>query len=267
MLLGDLAHPCAFIALFGEQPLGIEREQVDAPRPRGNGAGAVVGAILGGILGHQVGSGTGKTVAYLVPAIAAGKRVVISTGTKNLQDQLVEKDIPLVAEALGRDVNVALMKGRGNYLCRLRFASFQTSGQFHKMDEIPLFRIVEEWSKETVVGDRAEIDGFRQARAGRDAADAWHYLERAHILSQQVLRLHLHTHAVMLAFALSFDEVIVTTFTAGQQATLPIWMLEELIRPRQRPVTNVVAVVIIALTFVPILVAYSLTRSDEPGHR
>ena len=71
----------------------------------------------------------------------------------------------------------------------------------------------------------------------------------------------------LLAFALSFDEVIVTTFTAGQQTTLPIWMFQELIRPRQRPVTNVVAVVIIALTFIPILVAYSLTRADEPGHR
>ena len=71
----------------------------------------------------------------------------------------------------------------------------------------------------------------------------------------------------LLAFALSFDEVIVTTFTAGQQTTLPIWMLQELIRPRQRPVTNVVAVIIIALTFVPILLAYSLTRADEPVHR
>jgi len=71
----------------------------------------------------------------------------------------------------------------------------------------------------------------------------------------------------LLAFALSFDEVIVTTFTAGQQTTLPIWMLQELIRPRQRPVTNVVAVVIIALTFLPILAAYWLTRADEPGQR
>ena len=71
----------------------------------------------------------------------------------------------------------------------------------------------------------------------------------------------------LLAFALSFDEVIVTTFTAGQQTTLPIWMLQELIRPRQRPVTNVVAVVIIALTFIPILAAYWLTRADEPAHR
>ncbi len=67
----------------------------------------------------------------------------------------------------------------------------------------------------------------------------------------------------MLAFALSFDEVIVTTFTAGQQTTLPIWMLSELVRPRQRPVTNVVAVFVITATFIPILAAYWLTRDSE----
>lgn len=64
----------------------------------------------------------------------------------------------------------------------------------------------------------------------------------------------------MLAFALSFDEVIVTTFTAGQQQTLPIWMLEELVRPRQRPVTNVVAMVVVLVTLLPIVAAYYLTR-------
>ena len=69
----------------------------------------------------------------------------------------------------------------------------------------------------------------------------------------------------MLAFALSFDEVIVTTFTAGQQTTLPIWMLAELVRPRQRPVTNVVAVIVIAITFLPILAAYYLTREESGG--
>jgi len=67
----------------------------------------------------------------------------------------------------------------------------------------------------------------------------------------------------MLAFALSFDEVIVTTFTAGQQQTLPIWMLEELVRPRQRPVTNVVAMVVVLVTFLPIVGAYYLTRGTE----
>ena len=67
----------------------------------------------------------------------------------------------------------------------------------------------------------------------------------------------------MLAFALSFDEVIVTTFTGGQQQTLPIWMLEELIRPRERPVTNVVAMVVVLVTFIPILAAYYLTRDGD----
>ena len=67
----------------------------------------------------------------------------------------------------------------------------------------------------------------------------------------------------MLAFALSFDEVIVTTFTAGQQSTLPIWMLTELVRPRQRPVTNVVAVFVIVVTFIPILAAFYLTRDTQ----
>ena len=71
----------------------------------------------------------------------------------------------------------------------------------------------------------------------------------------------------MLAFALSFDEVIVTTFTAGQQSTLPIWMLEELVRPRQRPVTNVVAMAVVLVTFLPILAAYHLTRETVDGDR
>ncbi len=67
----------------------------------------------------------------------------------------------------------------------------------------------------------------------------------------------------MLAFALSFDEIIVTTFTAGQQSTLPIWMLSELMRPRERPVTNVVAVLVIAVTAIPIIAAFYLTRDTH----
>ena len=94
-------------------------------------------------------------------------------------------------------------------------------------------------------------------------ADGWQTLR--HVILPQLGSALLA--GALLAFALSFDEVIVTTFTAGQQTTLPIWMLQELIRPRQRPVTNVVAVFIIALTFVPIVAAYLLTRSDEAGTR
>jgi putative spermidine/putrescine transport system permease protein len=71
----------------------------------------------------------------------------------------------------------------------------------------------------------------------------------------------------MLAFALSFDEVIVTTFTAGQQQTLPIWMLEELVRPRQRPVTNVVAMIVVLVTFLPILGAYYATQTGAEAGR
>ena len=67
----------------------------------------------------------------------------------------------------------------------------------------------------------------------------------------------------MLAFALSFDEVIVTTFTAGQQETLPIWIFSQLVKPRQRPVTNVVAVFVVAATFIPILLAHRLTRDTS----
>jgi putative spermidine/putrescine transport system permease protein len=67
----------------------------------------------------------------------------------------------------------------------------------------------------------------------------------------------------MLAFSLSFDEVIVTTFTAGQQSTLPIWIFSQLTRPRDRPVTNVVALFVIIITTVPILLAYRLTRESS----
>ena len=67
----------------------------------------------------------------------------------------------------------------------------------------------------------------------------------------------------MLAFALSFDEIIVTIFTAGNERTLPIWFFNELFRPRDRPITNVVAVIVIAVTLLPIVLAYYLTRPDD----
>src|SRR3974390_1577201 len=70
----------------------------------------------------EAGTGTGKTFAYLVPALLSGRHVIISTGTRTLQDQLYHRDLPQVAEALGRPVQVALLKGRANYLCRERLA-------------------------------------------------------------------------------------------------------------------------------------------------
>jgi ATP-dependent DNA helicase DinG len=111
----------------------------------------------GGLLLAEAGTGTGKTLAYLLPAVELGRRVVVSTGTKNLQEQLVSKDIPLLARALGRDIAVAVMKGRGNYLCLLRHASFAKGGTVRQPEEVPLFRSVEAWAAETETGDRAEI--------------------------------------------------------------------------------------------------------------
>jgi ATP-dependent DNA helicase DinG len=129
----------------------------------------------GGTLLAEAGTGTGKTLAYLLPAVELGRRVVVSTGTKNLQEQLVNKDLPILARALGRDLSVALMKGRANYLCTLRFRSFAQAGSFRRLDEIPLFRAVENWAPATDTGDRAEIedlpdnvDFWREMSAGSE---------------------------------------------------------------------------------------------------
>ena len=90
-------------------------------------------------------------------------------------------------------------------------------------------------------------------------ADGWQTFR--HVLLPQIATALLA--GGMLAFALSFDEIIVTLFTAGHEKTLPIWFYNELFRPRERPITNVVAVVVILVTLVPILLAYYLTRPDE----
>ncbi len=111
----------------------------------------------GGLLLAEAGTGTGKTLAYLLPAVQADRRVVISTGTKNLQEQLVQKDLPLLARALGRELNVAVMKGRANYLCLLRFSSFGKAGSFKRREEIPVYQAVEAWATTTATGDRAEV--------------------------------------------------------------------------------------------------------------
>jgi ATP-dependent DNA helicase DinG len=111
----------------------------------------------GGLLLAEAGTGTGKTLAYLLPAVDLGRRVVVSTGTKNLQEQLVQKDIPILAQALGRSLNVAVMKGRANYLCLLRLSSFAKAGSFRRLEEVPIYRAVEAWAHETSTGDRTEV--------------------------------------------------------------------------------------------------------------
>lgn len=105
----------------------------------------------------EAGTGTGKTFAYLVPAILSGKKVIISTGTKNLQDQLFNKDLPLIRRALNQPFVATLLKGRANYLCTYRLANSLTSHiGFSQFDAKALAKI-SAWAKRTVTGDIAEM--------------------------------------------------------------------------------------------------------------
>ncbi|MEQ1885809.1 MAG: ATP-dependent DNA helicase [Bryobacteraceae bacterium] len=104
----------------------------------------------------EAGTGTGKTLAYLVPAILSGKRVIISTGTKNLQEQLFFKDIPFLEEHLG-PLRACYMKGRANYACRQKIYDAEKEPVLEGLEEVADFRIIREWEKTTETGDRAEI--------------------------------------------------------------------------------------------------------------
>jgi ATP-dependent DNA helicase DinG len=117
----------------------------------------------------EAGTGTGKTFAYLVPALLCGARVLISTGTRTLQDQLFSKDLPLVAAALGRPARVALLKGRANYLCRYRLARADEGGEQLTLEESTAARRpashamlarIRRWARTTQRGDLAEVRGL-----------------------------------------------------------------------------------------------------------
>ncbi len=112
----------------------------------------------------EAGTGTGKTLAYLVPAIAAaasnGGRVIISTGTKNLQEQLMEKDVPFLQNVLPRKFTAAYMKGRSNYACLQRIKRAETSPVLEGLDELDYFDEVRQWTRESQTGDRAELIGL-----------------------------------------------------------------------------------------------------------
>jgi ATP-dependent DNA helicase DinG len=104
----------------------------------------------------EAGTGTGKTLAYLLPVIRSGKRVIISTGTKTLQEQLFFKDVPFLQQHLG-ELRVCYMKGRGNYLCRQKLYDLTAQPLLNGLEEINHFRIITDWEKTTETGDRAEL--------------------------------------------------------------------------------------------------------------
>ncbi len=107
-----------------------------------------------GLLVVEAGTGTGKTFAYLLPALMSGQKTIISTGTKALQDQLYHRDLPLISKAVGRPVTTALLKGRANYLCLQRLDSI--AGQLSAVQSNDLYA-VREWRHRTSTGDRAEL--------------------------------------------------------------------------------------------------------------
>lgn len=107
----------------------------------------------------ESGTGTGKTFAYLVPALLSGCKVLISSGTKNLQDQLFRRDLPRVRDALGIPVAVALLKGRANYLCRYRLRQAEVNGRFDTRAQAAEFVRIGEWAGVTKTGDIAQAAG------------------------------------------------------------------------------------------------------------
>jgi ATP-dependent DNA helicase DinG len=115
----------------------------------------------------EAGTGTGKTLAYLVPAVAAALggngRVIVSTGTKNLQEQLMEKDIPFLQSILPKPFAATYMKGRNNYLCLNRFGRAQSAPVLEGLDEVDYFEEVSQWSRETETGDRAELSNLPES--------------------------------------------------------------------------------------------------------
>jgi len=114
---------------------------------------------------HQIveaGTGTGKTIAYLVPAILSGKRVIVSTGTKNLQEQLFFKDIPFL-EQFFPNLKACYLKGRSNYACRQKIYDAQKEPILTGLEEVSDFQIVKDWEESTESGDRASITGLPES--------------------------------------------------------------------------------------------------------
>ncbi|MFP5234426.1 MAG: ATP-dependent DNA helicase [Acidobacteriota bacterium] len=119
----------------------------------------------------EAGTGTGKTLAYLLPALRTGQRVIVSTGTKALQDQLYFRDIPFLESLLG-DLRVCYMKGRANYLCRHKLVTLRDQPILSGLEEIDQYRQIAEWEQITETGDRAEIAGLPEASAVWSKLDA-----------------------------------------------------------------------------------------------
>lgn len=120
----------------------------------------------------EAGTGTGKTLAYLVPSILSGKRVVISTGTKNLQEQLYFKDLPFLQSVFTKPLSTCYMKGRSNYVCRQKVYDAERDPVLSGLEEIGDFRLIRNWEQVTEVGDRSELRELNENSAAWAKLDA-----------------------------------------------------------------------------------------------
>lgn len=150
-------------------PGGVLSRAAEAFRPRAGQtemAAAVARTIEeGGALVVEAGTGVGKTFSYLVPALLSGERVLLSTATKTLQDQLFARDLPRLAEALGVPVRMALLKGRGSYLCAHRLELARRDAQLPDRTAVRTLAKIEQWAQSTVTGDLAEMPGLDERSA------------------------------------------------------------------------------------------------------
>jgi ATP-dependent DNA helicase DinG len=133
-----------------------------APRPAQQRLAEAVAATFEarGVLLAEAGTGTGKTYAYLVPALLSGLKTIISTGTRALQDQLYHRDLPRVRDALGVGLKTALLKGRANYLCKYRLEKAKGEPKFASREQVAQFQRIVAWSGRTRMGDLAELDAL-----------------------------------------------------------------------------------------------------------
>jgi len=147
------------------------------PRPQQTDMAARILAAIEGnrALIAEAGTGTGKTFAYLAPALLAGGKIIVSTGTKTLQDQLFQRDLPTVRDALGLPVTIALLKGRANYVCHYHLARAAEAGHFASREEAGHIRTIARFAQATKSGDKAELSAvpedsgaWQQATSTRD---------------------------------------------------------------------------------------------------
>ena len=168
----------------------------------------------------EAGTGTGKTLAYLLPAICSGRRVVISTATKSLQEQLFTKDIPFLQKHFAPELKVAVMKGRANFLCRSKLHAMADTPMLKGMEEMDEFRQIREWSKLTETGDRAELtflpddsdlwsrlDARRDTCTGQKCADFHHcFVTAMHQRAKEADLIIVNHHLFFADLALKQDD-------------------------------------------------------------